>query len=102
CKARGLRMAVSKGTEFGIKKCLIPTAGNAGGALAAYCAKAGMEAMVVMPQHTPRTFKNECAYYGAHLILVDGLISECAQKVAEINSAEEYFDVSTMKEPYRL
>src|SRR5258706_9590179 len=101
-KARGISMAVSKAKEFGIQKCIIPTAGNAGGALAAYCAKAEMEAVVVMPEHTPRVFKDECTIYGAKLILVKGLISHCSQKVAELNSAGEYFDVSTLKEPYRL
>lgn len=101
-KARGLSMAISKAKELGIKDCIIPTAGNAGGAMAAYCARAGMNATVVMPRHTPRAFKAECEYLGARLIEVDGLISDCAKKVAEMNSAGEYFDLSTMKEPYRL
>jgi threonine synthase len=101
-KARGLSMAVSKAKEFGIRKCIIPTAGNAGGALAAYCAKAEMEAVVVMPEHTPKAFKDECILFGAKLILIQGLISQCAQKVREVNSTGDYYDVSTMKEPYRL
>jgi len=101
-KARGLSMAISKAKEFGIRKCIIPTAGNAGGALAAYCAKAEMEALVVMPEHTPKAFKEECTLLGAKLILVQGLISQCAQKVREINSTGDYYDVSTLKEPYRL
>jgi threonine synthase len=101
-KARGLSMAISKAKELGIKDCIIPTAGNAGGAMAAYCARAGMNATVVMPRHTPRAFKAECEYLGARLIEVDGLISDCAKKVAEMNRDGEYFDLSTMKEPYRL
>jgi threonine synthase len=101
-KARGLSMAISKARELGIKDCIIPTAGNAGGAMAAYCARAGMNATVVMPKHTPLAFKVECQYFGARLIEVDGLISDCAKKVAEMNSAGDYFDLSTMKEPYRL
>ncbi len=101
-KARGLSMAISKAKEFGIRKCIIPTAGNAGGALAAYCAKAEIEAVVVMPEHTPKPFKDECILFGARLILVEGLINHCAQKVHEINFKSEYYDVSTLKEPYRL
>lgn len=101
-KARGLSMAVSKAKELGIKRCIVPTAGNAGGALAAYCAKAGIECVVVMPRHTPDIFKNECLLYGAELILVNGLISDCARQVAEINKSNKFFDVSTLKEPYRL
>jgi threonine synthase len=101
-KARGISMAVSKAKELGIDKCIIPTAGNAGGALAAYCAKAGMQCTVVMPRHTPSVFKRECLLYGAQLVLVDGLINDCAIKVEELKSKEEYFDVSTLKEPYRL
>lgn len=101
-KARGLSAAVSKAKEFGVHTCIIPTAGNAGGALAAYCAKAGMKAIVVMPRHTPQVFKDECDLYGAELILVDGLISDCAKKVAQLKESINCFDISTMKEPYRL
>jgi threonine synthase len=101
-KARGLSVAVSKMKELGIDKCIVPTAGNAGGALAAYCAKANIRATVVMPTHTPEIFKKECTYFGAELILVDGLISDCALKVQQINHDGSYFDLSTMKEPYRL
>lgn len=101
-KARGLSMAISKAKELGLYDCIIPTAGNAGGAMAAYCARAGMNATVVMPRHTPRAFKVECQYFGARVIEVDGLISDCAKKVGEMNSTGEYFDLSTMKEPYRL
>lgn len=101
-KARGLSMAVSKAKEFGIKHCIIPTAGNAGGALAAYCAKADIKCTVVMPTHTPKIFKQECELYGAELILVDGLINDCAKKIGKLNSDNRYFDISTLKEPYRL
>jgi threonine synthase len=101
-KARGISAAVSKAKELGIKDGIIPTAGNAGGAMAAYCAKAGMNATVVMPAHTPKAFQMECELFGAELILVEGLISDCAKKVAEMNDGGRYFDFSTMKEPYRL
>lgn len=101
-KARGISVAVSKAKEFGITDCIIPTAGNAGGALAAYCAKADINCTVVMPRHTPEIFKQECELYGAELILVDGLINDCAKKVSEINRDNNYFDISTLKEPYRL
>lgn len=101
-KARGISMAVSKAKELGVERCIIPTAGNAGGALAAYCAKAGIECTVVMPAHTPDIFKQECTLYGAELILVNGLISDCARKVEELKKSRSYFDISTLKEPYRL
>ncbi|NDK56614.1 threonine synthase [Pontibacter fetidus] len=101
-KARGLSMAISKAKEHGVQGCIIPTAGNAGVAMAAYCAKAGMRAVVVMPRHTPKAFKEECYWYGADVILVDGLINDCAAKVKELNSNGELLDVSTLKEPYRL
>lgn len=101
-KARGLSMAVSKAKELGVSACIIPTAGNAGGALAAYCAKADIKCTVVMPRHTPDIFKQECEMYGATLILIDGLINDCAKKIAEINGDGRYFDISTLKEPYRL
>jgi threonine synthase len=101
-KARGLSMAISKAKELGIKNCIIPTAGNAGGAMSAYCAKAGLTSTVIMPRHTPKSFKDECEWFGANLILVDGLINDCARKVAELNREGEYFDMSTFKEPYRL
>jgi threonine synthase len=101
-KARGISVAVSKAKEFGIDRLIIPTAGNAGGALAAYCAHAGMKCIVVMPEHTPSVFKDECKLYGAELILVEGLIDECAKKVQEIKKSKDYFDIATLKEPYRL
>jgi threonine synthase len=101
-KARGLSCAISKAKELGVSHCIIPTAGNAGGAMAAYCARAGMQATVVMPRHTPDAFKQECEWLGAELMLVDGLISDCGARVRELNADGRYFDVSTMREPYRL
>ena len=101
-KARGISVAVSKAKEFKIEECIIPTAGNAGGALAAYCAKANIKCNVVMPRHTPTIFKQECELYGANLILIDGLINDCAKKIEVLNKDNKYFDVSTLKEPYRL
>lgn len=101
-KARGISVAVSKAKELGIERCIVPTAGNAGGALAAYCTKAGMDCTVVMPEHTPGIFKDECRYYGARLLLVKGLINDCAKKVAAIKEQEDWFDMSTLREPYRL
>ncbi|MBX0292235.1 threonine synthase [Hymenobacter sp. HSC-4F20] len=101
-KARGLSMAVSKAKELGATGCIIPTAGNAGVAMAAYCARAGLRAVVVMPRHTPQAFREECYWYGADVHLVDGLINDCATRVRELNAAGELLDVSTLKEPYRL
>ena len=101
-KARGLSVAISKAKELGITHCMIPTAGNAGGALSAYAAKAGMRATVVMPKHTPESLKEECRLYGAELILLDGLIDACGKKVKQLSAETGAFDMSTMKEPYRL
>ena len=101
-KARGLSVAISKLKELGIQKCIIPTAGNAGGAMAAYCTKAGIEATIIMPRHTPKVFKDECEIYGAKIILVDGLINDCGNKAKQLNKDGDYFDMSTLKEPYRL
>lgn len=101
-KARGISVAVSKAKELGMEKLIIPTAGNAGGALAAYCAKAGMPCVVVMPEQTPAVCKEECRLYGAELVLVKGLISDCARKAEEMKTKGNYFDISTLKEPYRL
>ena len=101
-KARGLSMAISKANELGITSCIVPTAGNAGGAMSAYCAKAGMKATVVMPSITPRIFRDECRLHDAEVIVVDGLINECGKKVKEIKSTTGAFDVSTLKEPYRI
>ncbi|MBU6122989.1 threonine synthase [Hymenobacter siberiensis] len=101
-KARGLSMAVSKAKEMGVEGCIIPTAGNAGVALAAYCARAGLRAVVVMPRHTPEAFKEECYWYGAEVELVDGLISDCGARVRQRNADGALLDISTLKEPYRL
>ena len=101
-KARGISVAISKAKELGLERFIIPTAGNAGGALAAYCAKANMECIVIMPAHTPNIFKKECELHGAKLITVKGLIDDCARKANEINKKNDYFNISTLKEPYRL
>jgi threonine synthase len=106
-KARGLSAAVTMARHFGLKKLAIPSAGNAAGALAAYAAAAGIEAHIFMPKDVPMANRIECDYYGAHVTLVDGLISDCARKVAELKekpawSKEGWFDVSTTKEPYRV
>ena len=101
-KARGLSLAVSKAKELGVKEFVIPTAGNAGGALAAYAARAGLKAHVFMPKLTPSAFKAEVKLFGAELNELDGNISDCG-KIANIKAAENgWFDVSTLKEPYRL
>ncbi len=101
-KARGLSCAVSMCVEFGIKKIAIPSAGNAASALAAYAAAAGIEAHIFMPRDVPQANFIECKAYGAHVTLVDGLISDCAKIVASRKDAEGWFDVSTLKEPYRV
>jgi len=101
-KARGLSMAVSKAKELGVDGCIIPTAGNAGVALAAYCARAGLRAVVVMPRHTPQAFQEECQWYGAEVELVDGLISDCGARVRQRNADGALLDISTLKEPYVL
>jgi threonine synthase len=101
-KARGISAGISKAKELGITHCIIPTAGNAGGALSAYCAKAGIQATVIMPRHTPATLQEECRLYGAELILVDGLIDDCGKLARQLVQNTGAFDFSTMKEPYRL
>ncbi len=101
-KARGLGMAVSRAWELGIRALAIPSAGNAAGAMCAYAAAAGMEAHVYMPQDVPDTFKIECETYGATVTLVEGLITDCGAKVQEGAAAHGWFDMSTLKEPYRL
>ena len=101
-KARGLSVAVSKAKELGITTCIIPTAGNAGGALSAYCAKADIKATVIMPKHTPIIFQQECALYGAKVILVEGLINDCGKLAKAMQQDQDVFDMSTLKEPYRL
>ncbi len=101
-KARGLVMAVSRAAELGVKKIAIPSAGNAAGATAAYCALAGIECHVFMPADVPETFRMECETLGAVVNLVDGLITDCGRRVAELKDREGWFDVSTLKEPYRI
>jgi threonine synthase len=110
-KARGLSacvtMALHFSSKFGLKKLAIPSAGNAASALAAYAAAAGLEAHIFMPKDVPMANRIECDYYGAHVTLVDGLISDCASKVAALKDSESWnkdgwFDVSTTKEPYRV
>jgi threonine synthase len=101
-KARGLACAVSMCVELGIRKVAIPSAGNAASAMAAYAAAAGIEAHIFMPRDVPQANYLECKAYGAHVTLVDGLISDCAKMVAERGPGEGWFDVSTLKEPYRI
>jgi threonine synthase len=101
-KARGLCMAVTMAKHYGLKKLAIPSAGNAAGALAAYAAAAGIEANIFMPQDVPEANLVECKAYGANVTLVDGLISDCARIVSERKQAEGWFDISTLKEPFRV
>ncbi len=101
-KARGMAMAVSKANEFGIRRLAAPTAGNAGGAMAAYAARAGMEAYVFMPQDTPAINAKECWLAGAKTFHVNGLINDCGRIVGEGKSIKGWFDLSTLKEPYRI
>lgn len=102
-KARGMTTAVSMAKHLGIEKVAAPSAGNAGGAMAAYAAKAGVEAFVFMPRDTPRAFIVECEALGASVQLVDGLITDCAAKVRELVAVDpSVFDVSTLREPYRV
>ena len=101
-KARGMSVAVSMAKELGAKKLAAPSAGNAAGALAAYCARAGLGAYLFMPRDTPRANVIECEVAGAHVTLVDGLITDCGAEVARRKESEGWFDVSTLKEPYRV
>lgn len=101
-KARGLAMAVSKAKELGLTKLAIPSAGNAATALASYAAQAGMEAHIFMPQDAPPFNRNTCQLAGANVTLIDGLITDAGKIVAERKEAEGWFDVSTLKEPYRV
>jgi threonine synthase len=101
-KARGLAAAVSKAKELGVEKVIIPTAGNAGGAMAAYAARAGLRAYIFMPKDTPFANIEESRMAGAEVVLVDGLISDAAGMAGEKARAEGWFDVSTFKEPYRV
>jgi threonine synthase len=101
-KARGLCLAISKAYEFGIKEVSIPSAGNAAGAMSAYAALAGMKSFVFMPKDVPQPFISECKALGAEVNLVDGLITDCGKLAAEGVKKYGRFDVSTLKEPYRI
>lgn len=101
-KARGISAALSKAKELGITDVSIPTAGNAGGALAAYCARGNMKAYVFMPKDTPKVFKDECRLYGAHLTEINGNISDCGKIAHKLSEENNWFQISTLKEPYRL
>jgi threonine synthase len=101
-KARGMSAAVTMAKELGARKLAAPSAGNAAGALAAYAARAGLEAHIFMPRDTPRANVVECEQTGAHVTLIDGLITDCGAEVARRKDAEGWFDVSTLKEPYRV
>ena len=101
-KARGMAMAVTMANEFGLKRLAAPTAGNAGGALAAYAARAGIESWVFMPEDTPVINQKECLLHGAKVYAVNGLIDDCGRLVREGAEAMGWFDVSTLKEPYRI
>jgi len=100
-KARGIGMAVSKAKELGIKEMCIPTAGNAGSALSAYCAKAGIKAHIYMPEATPITFQLDCEVMGAQVTKVKGTIADAAS-LMQLENDGSWFDVSTLKEPFRL
>ena len=101
-KARGMSVAVSMAKHLGATKLAVPSAGNAGGALAAYAARAGLEAHIFMPNDTPRANVIECREAGAHVTLIDGLITDCGAEIARRKEKEGWFDVSTLKEPYRV
>jgi threonine synthase len=100
-KARGLAMAVSRAKELGATAVAIPSAGNAAAAMAAYAARAGLPAIVAMPKDTPEPMKSECRAYGAKVLLVDGLINDAGKVIRTGAAAHGWFDVSTLKEPYR-
>jgi threonine synthase len=101
-KARGLALAVTMARHYGLEKLAVPSAGNAAGALAAYAAAAGIEAHIFMPQDVPFANYVEAIAYGANVTLVDGLISDCARIVNERKQREGWFDISTLKEPFRM
>src|SRR5271163_755039 len=101
-KARGLALAVTMAQHYGLRKLAVPSAGNAARALAAYAAAAGMEAHIFMPRDVPFANYVEAVAYGANVTLVDGLISDCGRMVAERKAAEGWFDISTLKEPFRV
>lgn len=101
-KARGMTIAVSMAKELGVRKVAVPSAGNAAGALSAYAALAGMEAHIFVPSDTPKACIIECKALGANVNLIDGLITDCGKIVGERKATEGWFDVSTLKEPYRI
>ena len=101
-KARGMSVAVSMAKHLGATKLAVPSAGNAGGALAAYAARAGLEAHIFMPRDTPLANIIECRELGAHVKLIDGLITDCGAEIARRKAKEVWFDMSTLKEPYRI
>jgi threonine synthase len=101
-KARGMTAAVTRAKQLGAKALAAPTAGNAGGALAAYAAAAGLPAVIVMPADTPAANVMECEAFGAKVVKLNGLISDCGKYVAERKDREGWYDVSTLKEPYRV
>ncbi len=101
-KARGMSAAVTMARHYGLKKLAAPSAGNAASALAAYAAAAGIEAHLFMPKDVPMANRVECQTYGAHVNLIDGLISDCGRIVNERKKTEGWFDVSTLKEPFRV
>ena len=101
-KARGMTAAVTRAKQLGAKALAAPTAGNAGGALAAYAAAAGLPAVIVMPADTPSANVMECEAFGAQVVKLNGLISDCGKYVAERKDKEGWYDVSTLKEPYRV
>lgn len=101
-KARGMSAAISRAAELGAQAIAIPSAGNAGGATAAYAARAGLPAHIFMPKDVPQANYIECKVLGAHVELIDGLISDCGKIVASRKETEGWFDISTLKEPYRV
>jgi threonine synthase len=101
-KARGMAVAVARAAELGVRKVAVPSAGNAGGATAAYAARAGVEAYIFMPKDVPAAFVSECQAHGATVQLVDGLISDAGKHVAAGRAEHGWFDLSTLKEPYRV
>jgi threonine synthase len=101
-KARGLSSAISKAKELGITKVVIPSAGNAGGAMAAYAARGGLESLIYMPKNSPNSNIEESRITGSTVILIDGLINDAAKFAEEISKSEGWFDLSTFKEPYRV
>lgn len=101
-KARGLCMAISRAKELRIERVIIPTAGNAGSATAAYAARAGMRCKVIMPSDSPAPFRVDCAYHGAEIEYIEGSIADCGKRAAELSASEGWFSMATLKEPYRI